>query len=150
MKMTKTDNKPESQPPDDGIGRAYVQHCVAKTTHSDPRPKCQRYQVMTERRLWSCWVIGKVLTDRMFTDWHSSHATKRKLQHLMTTKCETLQTRDKHEDVKTGVKSFAELNHLHQSNAYDSGLGVVAVLETVHKPSAKSHDVLAMLHDAIK
>ena len=40
------------------------------------------------------------------------------------------------------MESFAEFDHLHQTDAYHSSLGVVRVLHTVDEASAQSHDVL--------
>jgi len=50
------------------------------------------------------------------------------------------------QDVETGTESFAEFNHLHQTNTYNSSLCVVTILETINKPSTQCHYILQILH----
>ena len=59
---------------------------------------------------------------------------------------EIKQTTNKTRQVGTGVKSFAEFNHFHESETYDGCLGVLTVLQTINKPGAESHNILQILH----
>jgi len=40
------------------------------------------------------------------------------------------------------MKSFAEFDHLHQTDAYDCSFGVISVFQTIDEASRKSHDIL--------
>ena len=63
-------------------------------------------------------------------------------------KYDIMQTTNKTQDV-TGVKSFAEFNHFHHSKTYDSGLGVVAIFQTINEPGTQSNDILQVLHEIL-